>query len=162
MTSHHLNPWAILAAAVSAFVIGGLWYSPVTFGGLWKRVNRFGTDEPRGTAGKIFALSFALSLVMAINLAMFLSDGQATMVWGATAGFLAGFGWVTMGIGIVALFERRPWLYVMVNGGYLTVTLVVMGRLWAGGDRGLGPSHATTSIRDRQIATRKFRRFYRL
>ena len=31
--------------------------------------------------------------------------------------FLAGFGWVAMGIGVVSLFERRPWTYAIVNGG---------------------------------------------
>jgi hypothetical protein len=64
-------------------------------------------------------ISFILSLVMAVNLAMFLNDPKTNLVWGATAGFLAGFGWVAMGIGIVSLFERRPWSYVLVNGGYL-------------------------------------------
>ena len=66
---------------------------------------------------KIFGVSFGLSLVMALNLAMFLNDPKTNLGWGATAGFLAGFGWVAMGIGIVSLFERRPWTYVLVNGG---------------------------------------------
>lgn len=34
-----------------------------------------------------------------------------------------------MAIGIVSLFERRPWTYVLVNGGYITVTLVFMGAI---------------------------------
>lgn len=67
-----------------------------------------------------------------VNLAMFLNDPKTNLVWGATAGFLAGFGWVAMGIGIVSLFERRPWSYVLVNGGYLTVALVVMGAILGG------------------------------
>ncbi len=81
---------------------------------------------------KIFVISFVLSVVMALNLAMFLNDPKTNMAWGATAGFLAGFGWVAMGIGIVSLFERRPWSYVLVNGGYLTVALVVMGAILGG------------------------------
>jgi hypothetical protein len=123
----NLNLWAILAAAAAAFVVGGLWYSPVILGGLWKRANGFGADEPPAPTGKIFALSFLLSLVMSINLAMFLNDPKTTVSWGATAGFLAGFGWVAMGIGVVSLFERRPWSYVIVNGGYLTIALTIMG-----------------------------------
>jgi hypothetical protein len=54
------------------------------------------------------------------------------MAWGATAGFLAGLGWVAMGIGIVSLFERRSLMYVLINGGYLTVALVVMGAILGG------------------------------
>ena len=132
MTLQKLNLWAILVAAISAFLVGGLWYSPFMFGKLWKKANHFGTDEPPGATGKIFALCFVLSLIMAVNLAMFLNDPKTTLAWGATAGFLAGFGWVAMGIGIVSLFERRSWTYVIVNGGYLTVALVLMGAILGG------------------------------
>jgi hypothetical protein len=132
MGFHGLNLWAVLVAAISAFVLGGLWYAPFLLGGVWKKANGFGADEPPAAGVKIFAISFVLSLVMALNLAMFLNDPKTNLAWGATAGFLAGFGWVTMGIGIVALFERRPWAYVWINGGYLTVALVVMGAILGG------------------------------
>jgi len=36
MNLHTLNIWAVIAAAVSAFLIGGLWYSPVLLGAAWK------------------------------------------------------------------------------------------------------------------------------
>jgi hypothetical protein len=32
-----------------------------------------------------------------------------------------------MGLGVVALFERRSWKYSLINGGYLTVALTLMG-----------------------------------
>jgi hypothetical protein len=129
MGFHGLNLWAVLVAAISAFVLGGLWYAPFLFGWAWKRANGFGADEPPAADAKIFVISFVLSVVMALNLAMFLNDPKTNIAWGATAGFLAGFGWVAMGIGIISLFERRPWTYVLVNGGYLTVALVVMGAI---------------------------------
>ena len=113
------------------------------FGALWKTGKPFfEPDEPPAATGKIFAISFVLCLVMAFNLAMFLNDAKTTLAWGATAGFLAGFGWVAMGIGVVSLFERRPWTYVIVNGGYLTAALVLMGAISgrlavaSGGDSG--------------------------
>ena len=131
MNFHILNPWAIVVAAISAFVLGGLWYSPIAFHSAWKRANNFPSDPPAAGA-KIFITAFALTLVMAFNLAMFLNDPKTTLAWGAMAGFLAGFGWIAMGIGIVSLFERRPWTYVLVNGGYLTVALIVMGAILGG------------------------------
>jgi Protein of unknown function (DUF1761) len=132
MGFHGLNLWAVLVAAISAFVLGGLWYAPFLFGGVWKKANGLGAGEPPAANARIFILSFLLSLVMAVNLAMFLNDQKTNLAWGATAGFLAGLGWVAMGIGIVSLFERRPWSYVLVNGGYLTVALVVMGAILGG------------------------------
>ena len=131
MNLHTLNLWAILIAALSAFVLGGLWYSPVAFHGAWKKANDFSTDPP-AAGPKIFIVGFVLSLIMAFNLAMFLNDPKTNLAWGATAGFLAGFGWVFMGIAIVSLFERRRLSYVLINGGYLTIALVVMGAILGG------------------------------
>jgi Protein of unknown function (DUF1761) len=129
MTLHGLNIWAVLVSAISAFVLGGLWYSPLLFGPIWKRANKFGEAEPPGATAKIFIITFLLSVVMALNLAMFLNDPKTNLTWGATAGFLAGFGWATMGLGIVSLFEHRPWTYIAVNGGYLTLALTLMGAI---------------------------------
>ena len=47
--------------------------------------------------------------------------------WGAFSGFLAGFGWVALGIATIALFERRCWRYILINGGYMTVSFTLMG-----------------------------------
>ena len=127
MGLQHLNIWAVLVAAVSAFLVGGLWYSPALFGRVWQRANGFG--EPPAPSGKVFAGAFLTSLVMAFNLAMFLNDDKTTTAWGATAGFLAGFGWMAMGVAMISFFERRPWSYILVNGGYVTVALVLMGTI---------------------------------
>jgi len=120
-----INVWAILVAAVSAFVLGAVWYSPALFGRAWERANGF-TESPKAQP-KVFVLSFLFSLVMAVNLAFFLADPKTTAAFGATAGFLAGFGWAAMGLAMVALFEQRPWKYSLINGGYLTVALTLMG-----------------------------------
>jgi hypothetical protein len=131
MNLHTLNIWAIAAAALSAFFIGGLWYSPILLGSAWKKANGFSGDGPKA-GGKGFAIAFVLSLVMAANLAMFLNAPGTTLAWGATAGFLAGAGWALAGIGIVAVFEGRSLGYVLINGGYLTVALTVMGAILGG------------------------------
>jgi len=131
MNLHMLNLWAVLVAALSAFLIGGLWFSPMLLGSAWKRANGFTADPPpAGPRG--FLIAFLLSLVMAFNLAMFLNAPGTTLAWGATAGFLAGFGWVAMSIGIIAVFEHRPFAYVAINGGYITVALTVMGAILGG------------------------------
>ncbi len=129
MNFQTLNWWAIIVAAASAFLIGGLWYSPALFGTLWIRANGFANQQPPAPRAKNFAVGFILSLVMALNLAMFLNDAKTTASWGAAAGFLAGFGWVLMSIAIVSLFERRPLSYVLINGGYATIALTLMGAI---------------------------------
>ncbi len=43
----HLNWLAIVVAALSTFLIGGLWYSPLLFGKQWMSENNFTEDELR-------------------------------------------------------------------------------------------------------------------
>lgn len=124
----HVNWLAVLAAAVSTFVIGGFWYSPVLFGRAWMSVNNLSqADLAKSNMARIFGLSFFFALIMAANLAAFLAEPRTTAAWGATAGFLAGFGWVALGIATIALFERRSWKYALINGGYMTVSFVITG-----------------------------------
>jgi hypothetical protein len=132
MDMRTLNVWAILVAAVVAFILGAVWFSPALFGRAWKKANGFGPNEPPKANAPMLILAFVLTLVMSANLAMFLNDPKTTLAWGATAGFLAGFGWIVMGMGIVSIFERRPLSYVLVNGGFLTVMLIVMGAILGG------------------------------
>ena len=130
----HLNWLAVLAAAVSTFLIGGLWYSPALFGRAWMSANNFTPENlNKGNMAKIFGLSFIFALLMSANLAAFLADAKTTAVWGATAGFLAGFGWVTLGVATIALFERRSWKYIVINGGYMTVSFTIMGLILGAG-----------------------------
>jgi hypothetical protein len=124
----HINWLAVLAAAVSTFLLGGLWYSKALFGRAWMSVNNFSeTELAQGNMLKIFGLALVFALIMAANLAAFLAEPKTTATWGATAGFLAGFGWVALAIATIALFERRSWKYVLINGGYMTVSFVIMG-----------------------------------
>jgi hypothetical protein len=125
-----INYFAVLAAALSTFVLGGLWYSPVLFGKAWMLANGF-TDSDLQTFSKarMFGWSFLFSLVMALNLAMFLASPTTSVTWGMAAGALAGLGWVAMAIAIVGVFENRSWKYIAINGGYMTVAFVIMGAI---------------------------------
>lgn len=124
----HINWFAVLAAAISTFVLGGLWYSPALFGRAWMTVNNLNNEQlSKSNMAKVFGLAFVFAVVMAANLAAFLAEPKTNASWGATAGFLAGFGWVALGIATIALFERRSAKYVLINGGYMTVAFVLMG-----------------------------------
>jgi hypothetical protein len=123
-----LNIPAILVAAVIAFVLGGMWYSPMLFGKVWMQENDLSEDDlKQGSQARIFGFAFLWSLVMAFNLGMFLNEPGTTASWGAAAGFLAGFGWVAAGVFIIGLFERRSTRYMLINAGYMVVTLTLMG-----------------------------------
>lgn len=130
MNPNQINWLAVFAAALSTFLVGGLWYSPILFGKVWLRVNGFTEAQAQGfNKARAFGGAFVLALIMSANLAMFLADPATTLLWGITAGALAGAGWVAAGLAVVALFENRSWTYIFVNGGYLIVAFVLMGAI---------------------------------
>jgi len=130
-----INWLAVLVAGISAFVIGGIWYSPGLFGKAWMKDSNLTEDEiKKGNKGKIFGFTLVFSLLMAVNLAMFLQDRGAgcgpktDMSWGMIAGFLAGI-WTFCAIAIHSLFELKTWRLILINGGYTIVALVLMGAI---------------------------------
>ena len=124
-----INYLAVVAAAVSTFVIGGLWYSPLMFHKAWAATNGLSEADLKGGEGRIFGVAFLLALVMAANLAAFLGGPETTVAWGATAGALTGAGWIMPAVATLALFERRSFAYVAINGGYFIVAFIVMGAI---------------------------------
>src|SRR5262245_52781870 len=50
-----INFIAVLVSALSTFVLGGLWYSPLLFGKAWMRVNNFSeTDVATFSKARMF------------------------------------------------------------------------------------------------------------
>jgi Protein of unknown function (DUF1761) len=122
-----INWWAVIVAALSNFLIGALWYSPALFGKQCRKENNLTEDELK--KGNLFPsiLTLLFSVIMAFNLAMFLNDPNTTPSWGAIAGFLAGFGWASLALCIIALFERKSKRYMFIHSGYITISFVIMG-----------------------------------
>ena len=130
MDLSNINYLAVLVAALSTFILGGLWYSPMLFGKPWMRANNFSETDLQGfSKARMFGWSFVFSLVMALNLAMFLAGPTTDVTWGMIAGGLAGFGWVAMAVAIISVFENRSWSYILINGGYMTIAFTVMGAI---------------------------------
>ena len=128
MDPSQINYAAVFVAALSSFLIGGVWYSPILFANAWMREAGLREDELSKGLGKIFGGAFVLSFVIALNLAAFLGT-ESDVVWGMTAGALAGIGWVAASIGVLYLFERRSMTLFLINGGYHAVSFTVMGAI---------------------------------
>lgn len=128
MENIHINHWAVIACAALNLVLGAIWYSPLLFYKAWKTENGF-TDEmlAKINPAKVYGITCILSLIASYNMAFFLGDAKTDMAWGATAGFLTGFGFSTILFTVVALFEMRSWKYIFINGGYITVYYTITG-----------------------------------
>lgn len=128
MENLYINHLAVFVCALANLALGALWYSPALFYKAWSTETKLTEEQlSRSNPIKTYGLTFTFALVMSYNLAFFLGDSATTPVWGATAGFLAGFGWCTLIFAVIALFEQRSWRYILINGGFITVYFTLIG-----------------------------------
>jgi len=132
MEISNINFLAVIAATFSTFVVGWLWYGPL-FGKAWvDAIDMTEQELQQGNMAKIFGLAFIFELIMAFNLAMFLTGSpeaaaQVNAGMGAFYGFLTGFGWIFFALAVNSLYEQKSWKYIFVNGGYWSVAFTIMG-----------------------------------
>jgi hypothetical protein len=122
-----INYLAVVAAALSSFVLGGLWYSNALFGKAWQRAAGV-TDAQMKNSNMplIFGGSFALALIQAFVFAMFLGPDPA-LPFAVGAGLAAGLCWVAAAFGVTYLFERRSLAHFLINGGYNAAAFTLFG-----------------------------------
>ena len=122
-----VNFIAIILAAISSFIIGGVWYSPVLFGKQWMAETGVTEEKARQADMKItMGGAFALTFLAALVFALFLGPSPNWM-FATGAGFAAGAFWVATSFGVQYLFEQRSIRLFLINGGYVTVQFTVFG-----------------------------------
>jgi uncharacterized membrane protein len=124
---HNLKWLAIIVAALSAFALGGIWYSPLLFVKRWMKESGITQETVRESSMvKIFGLSTLLALIASFFLALFLGK-NAGGAYGALSGFMAGFGWIFTFYGITYLFERKSLGHFLINSLYGVASMTLMG-----------------------------------
>lgn len=122
-----LNWIAVVTAAVSAFLLGGIWYSPVLFANPWMRLAGVTAEQAKsGNMALIFGGTFVLSLIAAAVFGLFLGPNPA-LPFALGAGVSAGLCWVAASLGINYLFEQKPLGLFLINGGYHTLQFTLYG-----------------------------------
>jgi hypothetical protein len=121
------NLLAILVAASTGFLIGGLWYGPL-FGKAWMAEHRFTEEQLRGSNMlKIYGLTFAFSVLSAVFLghllAFFDTNTRSTLM--ISAGISLGY--IIPAIGTNYLFSRKSGRLFAIDAGYWIVFYTVMG-----------------------------------
>jgi hypothetical protein len=121
---------ASIVAAVAAFVLGGLWYSPALFAKQWQQDAGL-SDEQLAASNKarIFSSAFVLCLLGAIVFSMFLGPDPSVAL-GLGAGAAAGIFWVAGSFGVNYLFELKPMRLWLINGGYHAVQFTLYGLIF--------------------------------
>jgi hypothetical protein len=136
MTFAGLNYWAVLMAAVAAWMVGALWYSVLAkpwmaAAGVAKASIEENARSIRGFLP--FVLALLAALVMAWMLAGIMGHlGQLTIKSGVISGALCWFGFTLPATAANYTFQQRRPLLIVIDGGYWLVALVVMGAVIGG------------------------------
>lgn len=144
-------------AAIIPMIVGAIWYNPSVFGKAWMKHSGVTEEMIKGgNMLLIFGLSYVFSLFVSLELGSIvihqngffaLFPGQQTpeidayvqdfveqhghkhrhFGHGALHGGITAILFALPIIGIVAMFERKRWNYVLIHFGYWFVTLCLMG-----------------------------------
>ena len=121
----HINILAVVVAALSSFLLGGVWYSKLLFGPTWQRAagdTRPGHAHP----AKVFGLSYLFALVAAFAYAWLMpppADAPAALL----QGLAVGAGVVATSFGINYQFANRSTVLWLIDGGYHAVQFALYG-----------------------------------
>lgn len=119
------NELAVLAAAVSAFILGGLWYGPL-FKHAWCREAGVDASSTPKHPARVLASAFVASVIAAAAFAWFI--GPAPGLRNAVQeGFLTGLAIVAMSFGINYAFAQRSLKLWLIDGGYHTLQFTLYG-----------------------------------
>jgi len=128
-----MNYWAVVIAAVAAWLAGGGWY--MVFDKAWMAAAgatpesfRPLRNEPGGFLPFVyaFAAELAMSFVLA-GLIGHLGRGQVTLRNGVISGAFSWFGFVIPTMLVNNSFARRNWRLLLIDGGHWLLVLVLIG-----------------------------------
>jgi hypothetical protein len=133
MPQLNINYLAVLVAAIAAFAIGALWYSPVLFAKPWMAAHGYTPEhaaEMRKGAGRAYGVSAVMFLVMALGLAILVSLlGIGNPVAGLKLGALV-WGGFAFPLGLIAnMYSNKPIAAFLIDAGYQLVYLLLMGAI---------------------------------
>ena len=116
-----------LIAALSAFALGGLWYSPFLFGKVWQREAGLSDEQLQAAnKGKIFGVSFILCLIAAVAFSMVIGT-EPSFFMALHSGIGVGLAWVATSFGVNYLFELKSLKLWLINAGYHTMQFTIYG-----------------------------------
>lgn len=119
-----VNYLAAIVAAVSSFMLGGLWYSKLMFETVWVREAKVNPQD--GHSPRVFILSFVFALIAAIVFAIWLGP-EPVLKDAVMKGFIVGAGFVATSFGINYQFAQNSLKMFLVDAGYHTLQFALFG-----------------------------------
>jgi len=135
-----INYWAVGVAAVAAFAMASLWYSPLLFGKLWMELRGLDPTAMAGmkmSAGKVlgeFGRELAVTYVLARFVALL---GAVDWKRAVSLGLWAWIGFPATLLAGSILWDNVPWKLAAIHGGDWLVKMLLITStlgLWRRGE----------------------------
>lgn len=121
---HDINYLAVVLAAVSSFMLGGLWYSKLLFEKIWVREAKVNPQDGHGP--KIFAISFMFTLIAALAFAVWLGP-EPPLNSAILKGLYIGGLFVATSFGVNYQFAQNSFKMWLIDAGYHTLQFALFG-----------------------------------
>ena len=125
---------AVLVATIVAFVIGGLWYSPLVLGKQWMKLRGMDPVSMQGMQFPTWLMvqEFITTLIMAFVIAQFAAwVGAYGLVAGLVLGLWLWLGFVATVMYSATVWEKYPLGLFVINAGLRLVNILVMAAIIA-------------------------------
>jgi hypothetical protein len=133
MTFAGVNYWAVLVAAVVAWLAGAAWYMSLSkpwLAAVGMTPEKMQQNKDNPYAWVPFVLVFIGHLVMAWTLAGILGHfGSVNVKDGVITGALCWLGFVLASMVANNAFAMRSWRLTAIDGGHYLLVLVIMGAI---------------------------------
>jgi hypothetical protein len=124
MNSMGFSLWAVLVSTVSAFALGGLWYS-LFFAKPWAQAS--GLDAKKGyPPGVVYGLAFLFNVIAAGAFGWLLGPEPA-LGYSLARGVVVGLGFVALSFSINYLGAGRKTALLFIDGGFHIVRFALFG-----------------------------------
>jgi hypothetical protein len=125
--SSRINHLAVFVSTVAFFILGWIWYD-LLFGHAWMAMTGH-AQTAAGSMTGVFAGGFLLSWFLAYVIGVALADttNPNPARHGAEFGIFMGLGVFGSMLGMMYLYEGRPFALWAINAGYVVVGMAMMG-----------------------------------
>lgn len=132
-----IHPWAVLAAAITAYLIGWAWYSPILWLKPWLESRGTAQGALKTVPKSVMLYGFVNTLVVAFVIAVFLAlVGAETLLASVQVALLLCFGFVATVKFNELLYTaypphwgRRAQLLFIIDTGYWVVVFIVVAAI---------------------------------
>lgn len=133
MPQVHINYLAVVVSAAIAFLLGGLWYSPLLFAKMWVNAHGYTEDRMREMQkGAVKAYSISVLCLILVSLAMAVLVGYLHLIrtdQGLKLGLLV-WGGFAFPLGLMAnMYSDKRITTFIIDTGYQLVYMLLIGTI---------------------------------